>query len=280
MFSLGFVGNSIDDRTKFSIEYTNNSSKKIIELKYVQEKFVLLFDKVEVECHEIDTYLKKFDIHEVLVDATSLGIPELALLIKNIKDICVELVFLYVEPEEYLSKNSALTSQEEFVLSTNIVGFESAGIPTISKTVSTEKERIFIFFLGFEESRLHSAIEAYDISSDEAKIIFGVPAFQVGWELRSIKRNINVLKEFNEIKSISYCGANSVESSLNLLRSFKDKFPNCDIHILPIGTKPHALGTLLYLEEDSNSSLLFDQPQKRVGRTTGISEIHFYKVIF
>ena len=50
-------------------------------------------------------------------------------------------------------------------------------------------------------------------------------------------------------------------------------------YIAPIGTKPHAVGALLYaLEEKTNCQIIYDHPTPRKVGTSGIGKTHLYRV--
>lgn len=278
-YEYGFFGGAIDDRTDYSVDYVKNNTLNSICIRYDYEKLCLFVGEKRIECHEFSDFISKFGSIRFLIDSTSIGVPELSLLIKSFYVNKRESIFFYVEPSDYNSSREEISCVEEFYLSSQIMGFEAAGIPTMSKPVDNDRERRFVFFLGFEESRLLNALEVYDIKEDEAKIVFGIPAFQPGWEARSIRRNMKALTDFNMHERIGYCGANSAESTLRILRKFHSNHMDLDINLVPIGTKPNALGALFFLAECENANLLFDQPLKKKGRTNGIGEKHFYKAL-
>ena len=276
-FDLGIFGSSIDDRTQYSIQYVEKYTNSSIELIYDKEQLNLVVNGDSIECHNFPIYLKEKNISSLILDSTSLDVPELALVIKAIASIPkLEVLILYVEPENY-SGNSPIFEQETFTLSDSIIGFEGHGIPTISLPVDSHSPRKFVFFLGFEGTRLLNAIETYDVSEDEAKIVFGVPAFQSGWESKSIRSNMPTLKEYKFKGRISYCSASSPKSALAILREAGSSESCEHIYVVPIGTKPNTVGALLYiLEKPEGIRLLYDQPKKKVGRSSGVGRKHFY----
>lgn len=277
-FELAVFGSSIDDRTEYSINYVKKFTDNSIELIYNKDQLNLLVNGAPVECHDFPTYLKDKKFSSLIIDSTSLDVPELALVIKAIASIAMlEVLILYVEPESY-SGNSQVFEQETFTLSDSIIGFEGDGIPTISLPVDTHAARKFVFFLGFEGTRLLNAIETYDVSENEAKIVFGVPAFQSGWEAKSIRSNMPTLKEYKFNGRISYCSASSPKSALAILREAGTSESGQYMYVVPIGTKPNTVGALLYmLENPDGIRLLYDQPKKRIGRSSGVGRRHFYK---
>lgn len=278
MFTHGLVGHSIDDRSTHSIALVTENSEKTASLHYRQESLDLLIDDAAVECHLLHIYFEANKPQRVLIDSTSLDIPELALILKSLHQFSgLEIMILYVEPAEYTSVDNSALQQQDFTLSNEISGFEGAGIPTVSLPVDNEVLRRFIFFVGFEGGRLQSAIETYDISSDEARIFFGIPAFQPGWEAKSIRRNLQALNDQSFSSRIGYCSASSCTDALRALKIVKADEADTINYVVPLGTKPNSLAAILFSIENAQSvRLLYDQPDKRNGRSKGVGRHHYF----
>lgn len=277
-FSLGISGCSIDERSRYSAELIQRESAKVINVEYRKGTLDLAVDGNVVECHELASYLERFDLSSVIIDSTSLEVPELALIMKSLHEISgLRVVILYVEPEEYSSEVNKILEHEEFSLSNEVSGFEGTGIPTISMPVESELGRRFIFFVGFEGGRLQNAIETYDVATDEARIYFGLPAFKAGWEVKSIRRNLQALHDQSFSTRIGYCSASNCTDALKSIykvKSFDDETIN---YIVPLGTKPNSLAAILsMLEYPETTRLLYDQPDKRSERSKGVGRRHYY----
>lgn len=280
-FSHGFHGRSIDERTIYSSQYVKNCSDSVLRLNYNKEYLNLNVDDSEIECHEVIDFLSGLNIRSALVDITSLDIPELALLLKALLKISgIDILLLYVEPEDYTYTKDGALDFEEYQLSDEILGFEGAGIPTISYPIDYDSPRKFIFFAGFEGARILSAIETYDITDEQVKIIFGIPAFKPGWELRSIRKNLQFLNEHIIHNNIDYCSANSIKQAIDILKDSNSLDENGLDYVIPIGTKPSSVGALLYfLCNMDKTRILYDQPYKKKDRTSGVGVKHFYKIM-
>ena len=51
------------------------------------------------------------------------------------------------------------------------------------------------------------------------------------------------------------------------------------MYLAPIGTKPHALGALLYsLSSPSDCEIIYDHPIPRRNGSSGIGRTHLYRV--
>ncbi len=282
-FSLGIYGNAIDERTEYSISVVTSESKKSFRLSYNREELCLFIDDVRIECNKLSGALENLKIDNVIIDSTSLDIPELALIIKALLKFnnCTFSIF-YVEPDSYLSESNNSPTNVIFDLSDTILGFESTGIPTITFPVSNPLQSKFLFFAGFEEGRIASAFEVFDINSSNTQIFFGVPAFKPGWENSSFKKNIKTIEDNGLRGRIGYCSASCVSSSLAAIRSTCRDIPDSDenfIYLLPLGTKPCSIGAILYSNERESAALLYDQPLKKQGRSKGIGVRNLYRIV-
>jgi len=46
---------------------------------------------------------------------------------------------------------------------------------------------------------------------------------------------------------------------------------------LPLGTKPNSIAAIIFkIENDERVRILYDQPQKKVGRSQGVGRLHYY----
>lgn len=282
-FSLGIYGNAIDERTEYSISVVISESQSSFRLYYNRDELCLFKDDIRIECNELYGTLETLTIDNVIIDSTSLDIPELALIIKALLklDNCKFSIF-YVEPDSYLSESKNSPTNVVFDLSDTILGFESTGIPTITFPVSNPLQSKFLFFAGFEEGRIASAFEVFDINSSNTQIFFGVPAFKPGWENSSFKRNIRTIEDNGLRGRIGYCSASCVSSSLAAIRSTCREIPDSDesfIYLLPLGTKPCSIGAILFSNERMNAALLYDQPLKKQGRSMGVGVRNLYRIV-
>lgn len=278
-FSLGFYGKAIDDRTRFSEDFIKKNSENVFSIFYDKDQIVYEINGEVIQCHDIEEYFRDMNPNSSLIDITSIDVPTLALIVQSLKGIMNLLYFVYIEPENYSSTTETLTSLDSsFNLSESILGFESSGVPTITKPL--ERDYDYIFLLGFEEARTLNAIEVHDIHSDQGKFIFGVPAFKPHWENESLKNNVRVLKDYNIREHIRYCGANDLAACVAIIMNIISSNDKKGVNIIPIGTKPHSLAAILAYSITENMNILFDQPIQMGERSSGVGTKHLYKVSF
>jgi len=80
-------------------------------------------------------------------------------------------------------------------------------------------------------------------------------------------------------KSVRFATANNPFSLFYLLGDISQHFPSEQLKIAPIGTKPHALGAVLFaLTQPSRVELVYDHPLRRKDRTQGTARVLVYHV--
>lgn len=102
----------------------------------------------------------------------------------------------------------------------------------------------------------------------------GVPGYRIDYPYETYWGNRYSLEMTKAWEHVTYAEANSiVDSYLTLGRiSFRNRNPN--MIVAPIGTKPHAIGAILYaIKNPTKVELLYDNPKRSVHRTDGIGKI-------
>lgn len=279
-WQLSFYGEECDDRTKKSIEFCKERSGQCFKALYNPEELMISFNSDSIQCYQIEEFIKKFKPKTVLLDATSLGVAEIGLLLKVISRIRkLRCSVLYIEPGSYSkveSKKGGLNVRE-FSLSVEISGFK--GIPTLSSPLNLDDEKAVVFFLGFESYRLKHALEELNINPNQCSLVFGVPSFKPGWEIDAFDNNIKCIGDNDLGGRVYFCGADNpaaVWSQLSELRSALGA--DIPITVVPIGSKPHSVGALIYCSSDDNANMVYDHPVKSQGRTDDIGPMHIYRL--
>jgi hypothetical protein len=66
---------------------------------------------------------------------------------------------------------------------------------------------------------------------------------------------------------------------MDLLEEIHAEFPEYYMYIAPVGTKPHALGAVLFaMKRSSEVEIMYDHPKRKAKRTSGVSLVHVYAV--
>ncbi|WJM81638.1 hypothetical protein [Pectobacterium brasiliense] len=276
-----FFGAIIDQRTE-SIENEINTSPRF-NVIYDKDKYSLVINGVAVKVFNLHSFFKDKPFKKILLDATSLGFPELLYLLNglNLTGSNFEITLIYVEPLSY-RKEKTDRKEGEFNLSDRNHKF--VGLPSFSidSQSNPESKATLVTFLGFENSRLGQLLE-YDDGASYNKLLahFAVPAFKPGWENTSLRRH---LKYFNQVSSelVIHSGSNPYSIN-NLLTELY--YNNTKLVISPLGTKPTAVGVCVFLvnnfgknELKKQAGAIYDFPQKSKHRSGGIGKVYSYQL--
>tara|TARA_Y100001934_G_scaffold147459_1_gene177075 strand:+ start:3312 stop:4229 length:918 start_codon:yes stop_codon:yes gene_type:complete len=279
-FDYGIYGKVIDARTKFSTSEAARVSKESFYFQYDSDELQINLGSEVCECHEFtELLINLLSKGSVLIDATSLDIPELVLLFKSLLESRVEEYHVfYVEPESYKEDGTFPSAELEYSLSDNFLGFESTGLPEISKPVHNGNCQFYLF-AGFEKSRLQSAFELYEMNKSNAVVALGAPGFNLGWENISFSSNLKVVHDNEMIGAIEFTAAGCPASAYAMLLGYLERNRTSDIFVLPLGTKPCSVGALFFVvNHPANVSILFDRPVRKEGRTSGVGKKYIYRL--
>lgn len=216
------------------------------------------------------------------LDATSLGFAELLLILfhihQNFKNKTVKVI--YAEPKEYRLKKEDSVFLDEFDLTTEFNDFKK--IPPFSVLIdsNSNSKAELVSFLGFENDRLGRIIENDEGATYEKYTpILALPAFVPGWENISLRRHHKELLYFDKIE---FSPANNPYETYRKLEHIHNNSTSETLVLAPIGTKPHAVGAIVYLinakERQRKIGLIYDFPKKKEKRTDGIGLVHEYSL--
>jgi hypothetical protein len=184
---------------------------------------------------------------------------------------------VYTEPFDY-TFSKAPTEGEIFDLSERITGV--APIPGFTSLVDEgEDEFCFIPLLGFEGTRFAYLLEKVQPSGGKIVPIVGVPGFRPEYPFHTYQGNTLPLRQTAAWKNVRFAIANCPFSALYALEDVASEHPLDLLKIAPIGTKPHALGAVLFaLTTRRRVELIYDHPIRKATRTSGRNRLHVYHV--
>lgn len=183
---------------------------------------------------------------------------------------------IYVEPESY-TYNLSPKPDEFFDLSEKIQGLSS--IPMFATLNAEPPEKsILVPLLGFEGVRFSHLIETIEPSEKDVFPVIGVPGFEIDYPFHTFECNATVLRLNKSWQRVEYVDAACPFSLFSRLVELQNRDQEKHLQIAPIGTKPHALGAVMYAIKHSNVSLLYDHPIENQERTRGIGQCHLYRV--
>jgi hypothetical protein len=226
-----------------------------------------------------DQQLRQFwrtvDKRVVYLDVTGLDHKVWAPLLKAALGMGLTVLAVYVEPGEYRFSRGPREG-DIFDLSERIAGI--APLPGFAYLGEADEANTqFIPLLGFEGIRFKHVLE--QMQPDKSRIIpiVGVPGFRPEYPFFTYEGNRPVLDETGAWIRIRYARANCPFSLFYTLDDIAAASPGSHMKISLIGTKPHALGAVLYsLLTPRAVELVYDHPIRRQERTSGASRVLVY----
>lgn len=185
---------------------------------------------------------------------------------------------VYVEPAEY-KVSQAPTAGQIFDLSEDIIGLQPLPGFTSLAQPWDEEAVCFVPLLGFEGARLAYVLEQVQPPAAKVYPTIGVPGFRPEYPFYAYLGNKNALEKSGAWQRVRFAIANCPFSLFYVLQDLAGEHPRDLLKIAPIGTRPHALGAVLYtLLSKRPVELIYDHPKPKPDRTTGVGKILVYDV--
>ncbi|WP_339731025.1 hypothetical protein [uncultured Gimesia sp.] len=197
-------------------------------------------------------------------------------LLRSAVTLGLEVRVIYVEPNKYTPSPNP-TEGQMYDLSERIEGI--APIPGCATFARTGDDFLFLPLLGFEGTRVAYLIEKIQPIDDKIIPIVGVPGFRPEHPFSTYLGNRIALQESNAWQRVKFADANCPFSLYYLLEEIRTVNSDAYFKIAVVGTKPHALGAVLYtLQYPDKSELIYDHPIRKSERTSGIGKLLEYDI--
>lgn len=222
-------------------------------------------------------FWREHQLKVVYLDITGLANHVWIPLLRSAVSMKISIIIVYSEPVEY-RLSIAPTEGKIFDLSESIEGIEPLpGIASLSDDFSVDE--CFIPLLGFEGNRLAHIIENFQPPREKIFPIIGVPGFKVEYPFATFHGNRVSLTDTHAWKNARYASANNPFCVCYLLEEIAMEFPHDVLKIALIGTKPHALGAILFwISSQRRIEFIYDYPVRRPKRTEGVERVLIYYV--
>lgn len=283
--SAYIFGSSAEERSAHYHEW-ESKTENIVFLRIIDQQptsFKVVIDDVEEDLSlrsssRLQELLSKVSNKTIYLDITGLSHHIWAPLLKIALTSCNEVNAVYVEPTSY--RYSATPKEGEiFDLSERISGISP--IPGfISFREPAEEEKVCLVpLLGFEGTRFAYIVEQVQPPGDKILPIIGVPGFRPEYPFYTYHGNQLPLMRTHAYRSVKFATANCPFSLFYALSDITSDYPDNLIKIALIGTKPHALGAVLYhIANHEHVELVYDHPIRKDTRTEGASRLLLYHV--
>ena len=183
---------------------------------------------------------------------------------------------VYAEPGDYRFSEQP-TEARIFDLSEEIGGIRP--LPGFVSLSTEGDDFLFVPLLGFEGARLTYMIEQAQPNQRRICPVVGVPGFRPEYPFYSYIGNGLPLRQTRAWQNVRFAPANCPFSLYLMLDRVAQENSRRFMKVAPIGTKPHAVGAVLYyLRRPSETEILYDHPVRREHRTFGTSRICLYDV--
>lgn len=252
---------------------------RYVELELIEEEKDTVVDKntdIKYFLRSSNSIKSLFSMYEsdvVYIDTSGLNNRVSASLLNNALKIDDEkglnIKVLYAEP--YLYKIKQFKSEGVFNdLSEKIEGIEP--LPGFASIIPDHVDMKFIALLGFEGGRFTHLIENVQPPSDNIIPVIGVPGFRIEYPFVALWGNRQPLGETKSWSNIRYIAANSLVDAYLFLNRIRQKSSSTTKIILaPIGTKPHAIGAILFaIKYSKQVEIVYDNPKRKMTRTDGV----------
>ena len=278
---LQLLANRLMIRGNAAVSFLNDHSQLTVELRYQADDLQITLDGTATDVADIEEFLIAHKKRRIVLESTTLGFDEVFLCCRAANQLGIkEFSLVYVEPASYKRpRQKQILHKRDFQLSGIVAGFSA--IPGAAMIIDDRAPPTAVFFLGYEERRLDRALEEFSFQTEKCYIVFGVPAFQPGWEMDAFANNIRVLEGKNIRGPIHFCGAENPRGAYEEIAAIrKTLLPNDKLLLAPIGTKPHGIGVAVYAAKHPDVGILYDHPERHPGRSTETFNWHLYVAKF
>lgn len=212
---------------------------------------------------------------KIAIDLTSLEHRIWAPLVKTLIEQKRNFVAVYTEPDDYTRAEDSVGSVYD--LSTHHGIEPLPGFAKLSRRPDAKGH--FAPLLGFEGARLRYIFDQEEVESAGTYPILGAPGFRIEYPTLALVANRETLKLDRMEDRIERAPASCPFSAFDALEVVHRRIDNAYLRIAPIGTKPHALGAVIYtLCHPDATEIIYDHPHRAPGRSTGHRGLYIYDV--
>lgn len=225
----------------------------------------------------INDFLESLSEPTIYIDITGLDHGTWAALTRCALEKKLVVRIVYLEPKSYL-KTLEPKLGDIFDLSDRIRGIDQ--LPMFPSFEDFEDEKsCFIPLLGFEGTRFAHMFEMVQPEDRKTFPIIGSPGFRQEYPFSAYLGNANPLRRSDAFARVRFAKSNCPFSLYYRVSELADEFSDHILKIGLIGTKPHALGALLFaMVHGRRTEIIYDHVIRKPGRTVGTDKCLVYGV--
>lgn len=220
----------------------------------------------------IAKFFNSFQTKHIYIEVTGMSCRIAAPVLKYTVNNNFDVKVVYAEPETYKIsefRKKGLNND----LTEELGGVDP--LPGLISLMPHSNVPIFVALLGFEGGRFSLLLG--DQQPDDGSIfpILGVPGYRMDYPYLSIWGNRIPLQKTKSWQNFRYAEANSIVDAYFSLAKISFDNRNPEMIVAPIGTKPNAIGAILYaIKHPEKVELVYDNPKRSIHRTEGIGKVH------
>jgi len=213
----------------------------------------------------------------VYLDITGLSHRTWAPLVRATAQAVADVRVIYLEPAEYL-RRTFVDAQRIYDLSEKFDGLRPLpGFTVIEPEADSGREHYFVPMVGFEGSRLEYVLSQSEADLTRTYPVIGVPGFRPDYAFYAYQGNRRSFEREFLHRRVQAAKANCPFEAFYLLREIQSWSQDPYMRVAPIGTKPHALGAVLFaLANPHQVELVYDNPVRARDRTEGQARVLVY----
>jgi len=225
----------------------------------------------------ISAFLETIKEQVIYVDITGLGHATWGALIRCTLEQKRTVRVVYLEPRSYLRTLEPKVG-DIFDLSERIQGIDPLPMfPTFSDF--EDEKSCFVPLLGFEGTRFAHMFENVQPEDRKTFPIIGVPGFRQEYPFSTYLGNASPLQRSESFARVRFAKSNCPFSLYYRVEDLANEFAGHIMKLGLVGTKPHALGAILFaIRNQDRSEIIYDHVIRRPGRTSGTDKCLVYGI--
>jgi len=274
-------GDAKDDRGAAALALTElHPSAEVVRLHYEPQVLKYSIGENQFYVDDLDPLIDVISGRSALVEATTLGLVEVVLCVRAADEIESESLHItYVEPGSYSDERSrGVLHRRDFALTESSQLFSA--VPGAAVLLNRGDRDRAVILAGYEGDRFQQLLEQNPVKPQDCHVVYGVPAFNSGWETNAFANTVNELDE-RKVNSVLFAGATNPLAAYRVIEQLHKGIDEGDAFVIaPIGTKPHGIGAALYACDNEGVGLVYDNPLKKHGRSKNLGQWHLYHPVF
>lgn len=272
-----------EDRSTVDDSWSEEASSRGVRFATVHEHSLDSFDVTvhgQTSLHQTRSEASIVDLIRrisgpIYLDVTGLSHATWAPILRGLVLAGTQHKLAYTEPASY-SRRHDLAGGFLYDLSESIQGI--APIPQFARLRPVpDADSHLVALLGFEGARLVNILRDLETPEQSIATVLGLPGFAWNHPFEALEGNMTALDAGAVAQRMRYASAYCPFEAFYHIQDAARLSGKAWTRIAPIGTKPHAIGAVLYaLANPRSTELLYDHPVRAQKRSIGAGRTHLY----